>query len=435
MKSWRTGPVTLALRAACWGIALGSAASVTAVSAAAQAFHVTAGSLAQALNQLAQQSGVLLSYDPALTVGKQSSGLQGRYDVEQGFAQLLANSGLRAERNADGSISIVAQPVAPATAAAPARNDQIVVTAPPNTALKLDVPVSETPRAMSVVTQQQMEARGAKKVDQALRYSPGVLASYYGPDNKTEWLSIRGFKDQSRFQNGLAAINERGFFVQQFDAFGVDRIEVLKGPASVLYGQNPPGGLVNVITKRPTRLPQGQISLDYGSNDYRQLGLDSAGPLNDDGTVLYRVVGLARGTSGEMDHAKSDRFYLAPSMTFLMGEDTELTVLASYMDTDSDVTSGFKMPAGTLHNTPFGKVGYRTSLGEPGLDRNNTRQFTLGYEFTHRINDTWTFHQNTNYNYLNMDLRTAYAFGDVVDGQVDRGMTYRDGFAQKLGNG
>ncbi|WP_252321035.1 MULTISPECIES: hypothetical protein [Symbiopectobacterium] len=72
MKSWRTGPVTLALRAALWGMVLGSAASVTAVSAAAQEFHVTAGSLAQALNQLAQQSDVLLSYDPALTVGKQS---------------------------------------------------------------------------------------------------------------------------------------------------------------------------------------------------------------------------------------------------------------------------------------------------------------------------------------------------------------------------
>ncbi|MFT8209568.1 MAG: TonB-dependent siderophore receptor [Symbiopectobacterium sp.] len=430
MKAWRTGPITLALRAALWGIALGGAASVTAASAAAQEFHVTAGSLAQALNQLAQQSGVLLSYDLVLTEGKQSSGLQGRYEVDQGFAQLLANSGLRAERHTDGSISVVAQPAAQATAAVPARNDQIVVTALPNTALKLDVPVSETPRAMSVVTQQQMEERGAKKVDQALRYSPGVLASYYGSDNKAEWLSIRGFKDQSRFQNGLAAINERAYFVQQFEAFGMERVEVLKGPASVLYGQNPPGGLVNMISKRPTRLPQGQISLDYGPNDYRQLGIDSAGPLNDDGTVLYRVVGLARSTSGEMDHAKSDRFYLAPSMTFLMGDDTKLTVLASYMDTHSDVTSGFKLPYGTLHNTPFGKVGYRTSLGEPGLDRNNTRQFTLGYEFTHRINDTWTFHQNINYNYLNMDLRTAFASRKFSEREAQRGMVYRDGFAQ-----
>lgn len=89
MKSWRTGPITLALGAALWGMALSGAASVTAVSVAAQEFHVTAGSLAQALNQLAQQSGVLLSNDPALTVGKQSSGLQGCYDVEQGFAYCL----------------------------------------------------------------------------------------------------------------------------------------------------------------------------------------------------------------------------------------------------------------------------------------------------------------------------------------------------------
>lgn len=432
MKQWRTRPAAYALRAILLGMTLGGAASAAAAAptAVTQEYHVAAGSLTQALNQFAQQSGVLLSYDPALTQNKQSSGLQGRYSVDQGFAQLLADSGLSAQRNGDGSISLAPQANAPTSAAAPAKNDLIVVSAPPNTALKLDAPVSETPRAMSVVTEQQMEERGAKKVDQALRYSPGVLASFYGPDNKAEWLAIRGFSDQSRFQNGLAAINENGFFVQQFESFGVERIEALKGPASVLYGQNPPGGLVNVITKRPTRLPQGQISLDYGSNDYRQLAVDSAGPLNDEGTVLYRVVGLARGTSGEMDHAKSDRFYLAPSMTFLMGDNTELTVLSSYMDTRSGVTSGFKLPYGTLHNTPFGKVGYRTSLGEPNVDRNNTRQFTLGYEFTHHINDTWTFHQNSNYAYLNMDLRTAYVSYMLNDREAQRGLTYRDGFAQ-----
>ncbi|MGK2888216.1 MAG: hypothetical protein ACSLEN_01135 [Candidatus Malihini olakiniferum] len=202
----------------------------------------------------------------------------------------------------------------------------------------------------------------------------------------------------------------------------------------MLYVQNPAGGLVNMTSKRPTRLPQGQISLDYSSNNYRQLGIDITSLLNDDGTVLYRVIGLARGTSGEIDHDKSHHFYLAPSMTFLMGDDTELTVLASYMDTHSDVTSGFKLPHGTLHNTPFGKVGCRTLLGAPGLDRNNTRQFTLGYEFTYRINDTWMFHQNTNYNYLNMDLRTAYASYQVSKCEAQRGIVYRDGFTQKMGD-
>nr|WP_317984042.1 TonB-dependent siderophore receptor [Affinibrenneria salicis] len=399
-----------------------------APAAEVQHYAVAAGPLNQALNQFAQQSGVLLAYDPALTVGKRSAGLQGNYHPEQGFAQLLSGSGLAARTSADGSVTLVRQP--PGGAAA--KNDSIVVNAPPNTALKLDAPLSETPRSVSVVTDTQIQQRGAQKIDQALRYSAGILATPYGPDNKAEWVTIRGFSDQSRFQNGLATLNEDGFYGQQIEPFGIERIEVLKGPASVLYGQNPPGGLINVISKRPTRLPQGQIELKYGSDDYRHLAIDSAGPLNDDGTVLYRVVGLARETSGEVDFAKSKRFYLAPSATFLLGENTELTLLASYMDTRSGMTNGFKLPYGTLHDTPFGKVGYETSLGEPGINNHNTRQFTLGYEFTHHLNDVWTFHQNLNYTYLNMDLRGAYALGMVSgsDRLASRGLTYRDGFAQ-----
>ncbi|MBK4824672.1 Ferrichrysobactin receptor [Pectobacterium carotovorum subsp. carotovorum] len=105
-------------------------------------------------------------------------------------------------------------------------------------------------------------------------------------------------------------------------------------------------------------------------------------------------------------------------------------MLASYMDTKSDTTNGFKLPYGTLHGTPFGKVGYKTSLGEPGMNRHDTRQFSLGYEFTHHLNDTWTFHQNVNYTYLNLDLRNAYALSMANDRQANRGLTYRDGFAQ-----
>lgn len=438
MARFRTHLLARALRVAVLGAAFGVTLPVMSVHAASvatvQSYAVPAGPLNQVLNQFAQQAGVLLAYDPALAAGKNSTGLQGSYRVDQGFQHILGDSGLVAQYSADGSVTLVpqaAQASVPVTVAAPPKNEQIIVTSPPNTALKLDVPLSETPRSVSVVTDTQIQERDAKKIDQALRYSAGILATPYGPDNKAEWVTIRGFSDQSRFQNGLATLNEDGFYGQQLEPFGVERIEVLKGPASVLYGQNPPGGLINVITKRPTRLPQGQIEVEYGSNDYRHLAVDSAGPLNDDGTVLYRVVALARDTSGEVDFADSKRFYLAPSMTFL-GEDTELTVLASYMDTQSGMTNGFKLPYGTLQNTPFGKVGYKTSLGEPGINHHNTRQFNLGYELTHHVNDTWTFHQNLNYTYLNMDLRGAYVLG-MVDGSdrlANRGLTYRDGFAQ-----
>ncbi|MGQ5288027.1 TonB-dependent siderophore receptor [Pectobacterium actinidiae] len=436
MVKFRTHLLARTLRAGVLGASFASVLPMAAVYAASaasvQQYTVLSGPLNQVLNQFAQQAGVLLSYDPAVVAGKHGAGLRGNYSVEQGFQQILSNSGLSAQYSADGSVTLVQRTASePVSVSAPvvAKNDRIVVTAPPNTAMKLDVPISETPRAVSVVTEAQIEERGAQKIDQALRYSSGILATPYGPDNKAEWVTIRGFSDQSRFQNGLATLNEDGFYGQQIEPFGVERIEVLKGPASVLYGQNPPGGLVNVITKRPTRLPQGKVELEYGSNDYRHLAVDSAGPLNDDGSVLYRVVALARDTSGEMDFSKSKRLYLAPSVT-LLGEDTELTVLASYMETKSDTTNGFKLPYGTLHDTPFGKVGYKTSLGEPGMNRHDTRQFNLGYEFTHHLNDTWTFHQNVNYTYLNLDLRNAYALSMANDRQANRGLTYRDGFAQ-----
>ncbi|POD93768.1 TonB-dependent siderophore receptor [Pectobacterium odoriferum] len=436
MVKFRTHLLARTLRAGVLGASFASVLPMAAVYAASaasvQQYTISSGPLNQVLNQFAQQAGVLLSYDPAVVAGKRGAGLQGNYSVEQGFQQILSNSGLSAQYSADGSVTLVQRTVSepvPVSAPVVAKNDRIVVTAPPNTAMKLAVPISETPRAVSVVTEKQIEERGAQKIDQALRYSSGILATPYGPDNKAEWVTIRGFSDQSRFQNGLATLNEDGFYGQQIEPFGVERIEVLKGPASVLYGQNPPGGLVNVITKRPTRLPQGKVELEYGSNDYRHLAVDSAGPLNDDGSVLYRVVALARDTSGEMDFSKSKRLYLAPSVTFL-GEDTELTVLASYMETKSDTTNGFKLPYGTLHGTPFGKVGYKTSLGEPGMNRHDTRQFSLGYEFTHHLNDTWTFHQNVNYTYLNLDLRNAYAIAMVDERHASRGLTYRDGFAQ-----
>lgn len=307
--------------------------------------------------------------------------------------------------------------------------DKIIVTAPPNTALKLDVPVMETPRAVSGVVSETIEARGVKRVDQALQYSAGVLATQYGPDNKTDWLVIRGFP-WSKFQNGLSTLKEDGFYEWQQEAFDIDRIDVLKGPASVLYGQNPPGGLVNVVTKHPTYQPQGEVSLTYGSNDYRQLAIDSSGPLNDDGTILYRVVGTASDTSGALDYSDYRRYYFAPSMTFVLSEDTELTVLASYMQNEGRPTGSFKLPYGTLHNTPFGKVGYTTSLIEPDFERNNSRQFSVGYEFSHNFNDTWSFKQNANYSYLNLDLRSSYLLAMVDDSHASRGLTYRDGFAQ-----
>lgn len=306
--------------------------------------------------------------------------------------------------------------------------DRMLVTTS-NTALKTSTPLVETPRSVSEIHKEQLEDRGVRRLDEALRYSSGVFASPYGPDNKTDWLVIRGF-GWSSYLNGLQTLKENGFYGWQQEMFGVDRIEMLKGPASMLYGQNPPGGLVNVIGKRPQSESANSLELSYGTDDYRHLGFDSTGQVTDDDRILYRMVAFAKAANGPTDGANSERLYLAPSLTFNFSYDTQLTLLASYMKDNTNPTSGFKLPYGTLQNTPFGKVGYRTSLGEPSYGKNNSEQLSLGYELKHNFNDVWSFQQNMSYNYLDLYLRNIYALSMIDDQYANRGLTYRNGSAQ-----
>ncbi len=301
-----------------------------------------------------------------------------------------------------------------------------------NTAMKINTPAAETPRSVSEVTRKDLDKLGAKKVDEAMRYSSGVFATPYGSDNKTDWLIVRGF-GWSRYQDGLQTINENGFYTWQQEPYGIERIDMLKGPSSMLYGQNPPGGLVNVVTKRPQRIPQGEIQLSYGTDDYRHLAIDSTGALDDDGDVLYRFVGFAEKNNGPLHGSNNERYYFAPSMTFNLSYDTTLTLFSSYMKNNSKPTSGFKLPYGTLQNTPFGKVGRETTFDEPGYSQHDREQFTLGYEFDHQFGDVWSFHQNMTYSYLDLELRTAYGLSMADDTHVNRGLTYRNGSAQSWG--
>ena len=308
------------------------------------------------------------------------------------------------------------------------KNDVILITET-NTALKISTPLTETPRALSEISQDALTERSVKKIDEALRYTTGVVATPYGPDNKSEWLKIRGF-EWSSYLNGLKTLKENGFYNWIQEPYGIEQIAILKGPSSMLYGQNPPGGLVNSITKKPKIEKGGEIQLSYGTNDYRDFGFDSTGALTDDNSVLYRVVGFASGSNGPTHGAHKEHYYFAPSLTFNLSPETQLTILASFAKDNTNPTSGFKTPYGSLHGTPFGKISYKTSLGEPDYTRNNTEQMSLGYEFKHVVNDTWTFQQSANYSYLDLFLRNVYVMSMIDDRQASRGVTYRKGSAQ-----
>lgn len=298
--------------------------------------------------------------------------------------------------------------------------DALVVT---DTALKVEAPLVETPRPASVVEREELDERNVQSLDETFRYRAGVLSGMYGADNDTDWFKVRGF-DQSTYQDGLRIYRE-GYYQWLPEPYGIERVELLKGPASILYGEAPPGGVINVISKRPTDEPQGQIQVQAGNREHRQVAFDNSGELADD--ARYRIVSLYKYREGDINKTENERYYVAPSFEFDIGEKTLLTILASFQKDDAIPTNSFKTKYGTVEDTPYGKIAPKTNLGEPGYDQNNREQAAIGYELRHEFNETWTFEQKARYNRLDLDLRSSYAFFMVDGRHVDRGIVYRNG--------
>lgn len=298
------------------------------------------------------------------------------------------------------------------------------------TALKVEAPLVETPRPASVVRREELTERNVQRLDEAFRYRAGVLSGQYGADNDTDWFQIRGF-DQSTYQDGLRIYRE-GFYQWVPEPFGLQRVELLKGPASILYGEAPPGGVINIISKRPTAEPQGLLEVQVGNRDHRQVGFDTSGPATESGDVRYRLVGLYKERDGDLDFTHNERYYVAPSLEVDFSDNTMLTVLASFQKDDGIPTNPFKLPYGTIIDTPFGKVEPSTNLSEPDYDRNDRTQWALGYELEHQLGNTWTLQQNLRYSELDLFLRSTYALFMQNDREAVRGLVYRDGRISSL---
>nr|WP_148253746.1 TonB-dependent siderophore receptor [Aidingimonas lacisalsi] len=309
-------------------------------------------------------------------------------------------------------------------------HDAMVVTA---TALKVDTPTIETPRATSQVTEDELDKRAVNNYDEVFRYRSGVQATPYGSDNGVDWFNIRGFSgEDSTYQDGLRLFREGGYFWWVTEPYGLERVDLLKGPASILYGEAPPGGVVNAISKRPTEEARGEFEVQGGNKDHRQVGIDTSGPVAGTDNMRYRMVGLFRDGDGELDYTDNQRVYLAPSLAVDLSDDTTMTFLASYMKDHGTPSKGFRPPEGSLYDTPFGRIDRDTFLGEPDYDRQEREQLSLGYELEHNVNDTWQFQQNLRYSTLDLLLRTVSPRFELDGRDVARDLTYRDGSYDSL---
>lgn len=289
------------------------------------------------------------------------------------------------------------------------------------TATKTDTPLIETPQAISIVTRERIEDQGATSLQDALNYAAGVRSDAYGLDSRTDSVRIRGvypaeFKDGlMRLMTGYYTSNTRN------DPYLFERIEVLRGPASMLYGQGTIGGVINMVSKRPLPYAQREIGLQYGSFDRKQLQADLSGPLTEDGKFLYRLVAVARDAQTQVDHVDDDRKMIAPSLTWKPSADTTLTLQALWQDDHSGSTSQFFPWSGIRLPNPNGRIPLDRFIGEPGFDRYDSERKEIGWLFEHRFNSQWSVRQNLRYSDNEVDYRTLYAdsFSNPADPFID----------------
>lgn len=277
------------------------------------------------------------------------------------------------------------------------------------TGTKTDAPLVEVPQSISVVPADQMRDQGAETVSEALRYTPGVVVERDGAGSRVDVARVRGF-EAKYYLDGMALPQFADDFAQSLNQpYNLERIEVLKGPASVLYGRNSPGGIVNLVSKRPTDTAQNEVFVQFGSFDNVTTGFDFSGPVTSDKTLLYRVVGSLQNADTQIDYTKDDRGFIAPSFTWQPNKDTSLTVLGYYGRDKGTVPLQYVPSDGTLNPNPNGRISRSTFLGEPGYDSFEREQYWAGYLFSHRFNDVWQLRHNFRYASIDADVR-AYRF-------------------------
>ena len=271
-----------------------------------------------------------------------------------------------------------------------------------STATKTDTPIIETPQSISVVSRKDMDIRDVRDVGEAVAYTSGASAGMRG--EKTLFggnsINIRGFGGNGTtgmsFNSYLDGTKLQLFGYSGFnmDPWLFERIEVLKGPASVLFGQTEPGGIVNRVSKRPYIGMLNQIRLGTGNFDKAHLAFDLGAELSD--AWQFRAVGLAVDGEARQVHSERERQLIAPSLRWTNGA-SDLTLLMLYQR--DNMNAGFLnlLPRAAVFGNPNGRIPLNFRVGDPTWDLWDAKTWSVGYLFNHDFNDALSFRQNLRY--------------------------------------
>jgi iron complex outermembrane recepter protein len=421
-------------------------------------YHIPPQSLTGALNDYAEAANVQLSYPAEITTGMKSPGLDGEYTSLQALRKLLAGTGLSVKPTASGAITLVQQeglmPVADTPSAPSADSgqtmpkvtveadaqaeadeyDPIDTTHPSNksyavsnssTATKTDTPIMDTPASIRVIPQAILRDQQATRLQDAVKNVSGVQLLQAAGGQYEDFI-IRGFGggvNYDRFRNGirLPALT--------FDFANVEQVDVLKGSAAMLYGRMEPGGIVNVVTKKPLDIPYYSLQQQFGSYDFYRTTLDATGPISDDKSLTYRFDLGYTSRNSFRDFVTQDRLLVSPSLHWQATPDTEFNLNFEYLrDNPSVADTGIPAIGTRVVNLPINR-----NYIQPGpFNQDQINSTLVEFNWSHKFNDDWKIQNGIVANQVEYNFRdtpVAY-FQPLLEGtpnpEVRRGLYFED---------
>lgn len=430
-------PLSKAITGICTGILLLSC-HVEVVSAVVDGsnderstlFAIPAGSLSDALLQFSETSGQKVLFNADLVRGLSSNGLQGRFSHQQALQRLLSGSGLMSRETGSGSVTLekVIQPsahepqsnVTMPTVTVTGTTVYAPETDPYNadyhrtqaaTATKTNTAIMQTPMSVKIVPQQVMKDQQVISIDQALRNVSSVVN---GSGTNREFF-VRGFNTFNYYRDGFPFVNN---WFHTEDLANIDRVEVLKGPGSILYGRSEPGGIINFVTKQPLDTPYYSLRQQFGSYNHYRTDIDASGPLSSNKDLAYRLNFAYQANDSITEFAGGERIFAAPQLRWNISDKTTSTFKLEY----SDIKTNADNPL--LLNPDGSQQGFKTrrqNINDPwAYTEDEYVMFSMNTE--HRFNDNWQLRHRFNASFMQETSRNIGASGSVdpISGNVGR---------------
>ena len=388
-------------------------------------FNLAPQPVSQVLAALAKQTGLQVSHPRGALAGVQSPGIKGRYTLKEAVAWVLTGTGFTFEFTGEKAVRIQsAKTDAGKVVEVVGELDRGYRVKAATTATKTDTPLLETPFSVQVVPQQVLVDQKVLILDQALVNVSGVRSVNSGGIG--EYVYLRGFPTSLTFRNGFRMEDDIGSGMRSMANVG--NVEVLKGPGAILYGRVEPGGIVNLVTKKPEVVPSYSVEQLAGSWDHYQTSLGATGPVNESKTLLYRFDASFSNSHSWRDGITDEKLFLAPTIQWRPSAQTQATLEVEYTHNPTVFDNGKLVPFDTNSNQ---FVWVPPHINPAVAKPNQNETWFVAFNWSHQFNDDWAIQHQIINHFVHIKPEPYYqvaGYNQVGDGwTVDRYLTMTEG--------